>query len=370
MLRGWGRFIRLVGVMLFVFGATANAQSQSETGARTLQVLTKKIEPFVSHENGKFSGFSIELWQLIAEKLELKFQFKLEPTLSDLLTNMKEGRGDVAIAAVTITAQREVDIDFSHPFFRSGLAILTANKASSISSQVMDVLRSVFLSKTFALAGMILLVILLLVSHIIWLLERKNNPQFARDYFPGIWDSFWWALVTLATVGYGDKAPTAVAGRLFAMIWMVAGYLLFVYFTASITSSVTIRELRGSINGPDDLPGHKVAVIAKSTSAAYMSRYANTVKTIHVDQIEAAYDLLSKGKIEAIVHDAPVLLFYAGQEGAGKTKIAGSVFQEEDYGIVLPNDSKLREPINRAILNLFESGEYAALYAKWFGTRQ
>ncbi len=360
----------LAGLVLLVIGPALQVHAQERTiaGPQTLKILTKRIEPFVSYKDRKFSGFSIDLWQLIAERQGWKYEFKLEPTLAALLFDMKEGRADAAIAAVTITAEREQYIDFSHPYFRSGLAILTASESASATSQVLGVLLSMFLSKTFAWAGIILLVTLLIASHIIWLLERRNNPQFAKSYIPGLWDSFWWALVTITTVGYGDKAPKAIFGRLFAMFWMIVGYFMFAYFTASVTSSVTVRELRGAINGPGDLGGHKVAVIEKSTSAKYMRQFAAGATLINVDRIEQAYHMLDNGTIEAIVHDAPVLLYHAAQQGPGRTRIAGPVFHEEDYGIVLPEGSKLREPVSRAILRLMENGDYARLYAKWFGT--
>ena len=334
---------------------------------KSLTVLTKRIEPFVSYENDQFSGFSIELWQKIAEHQNLKFEFKMEPSLTSLLEGMYEARADVAIAAITITAEREAKIDFSHPYFSSGLSILTNNNNSSAFSQIWEIISSIFLSKTFAIAGILLLGTLLVVSHIIWLLERHKNPHFSKAYIPGLWDSFWWAMVTLATVGYGDKAPVAVFGRLFAMFWMIVGYFMFAYFTASVTSFVTIRELRGTINGPDDLPGHKVAVISKSSSDKYMDRYSRNVKIVRVEKIEKAYELLSKAKVDAVVHDSPVLLYYVQRKGEGKFKVAGQPFHEEDYGIVFPNGSTLREPINRAILQLVENGEYAKIYNKWFG---
>ena len=37
----------------------------------------------------------------------------------------------------------------------------------------------------------------------IYFKERKNNPEeFPRDFIPGFWQGFWWALVTMTTVGY------------------------------------------------------------------------------------------------------------------------------------------------------------------------
>lgn len=36
-----------------------------------------------------------------------------------------------------------------------------------------------------------------------WYLERKNNSEM----FPSLWEALWWTVVTVVTVGYGDKTP-------------------------------------------------------------------------------------------------------------------------------------------------------------------
>ena len=70
---------------------------------------------------------------------------------------------------------------------------------------------------------------------------------------------------------------------------------------------------------------------------------------------------------DAIVFDAPVLLFYSQNQGYGLVKVVGPIFQKENYGIALPTDSPLREPINAALLRLQSSGSYEKIYEKCFG---
>ena len=68
-----------------------------------------------------------------------------------------------------------------------------------------------------------------------------------------------------------------------------------------------------------------------------------------------------------MVHDAPILSYYAATEGRGRFTTAGRVFHPEKYGIALPSVSSRREDVNRAILRIREDGTYEALIEKWFG---
>lgn len=351
---------------LLVISLPAFAQESSNL---ELRILTKPIAPFVTKTGDELSGFSVDLWDLIARERGWQYEWVYLETLGEMLDQMRDGKADVAIAAVSITAERETFIDFSYPYYQAGLQILVSGKDGGTGAAIWSAVKELFTSQAFAIAAVIFLASVLIVSHITWFLERKNNPHFSKSYIPGLWDAFWWAIVTITTVGYGDKAPKAVTGRIFALFWMIFGYFMFAYFTAAVTSTVTVQELRGDIQGPDDLFDKRVAVIANSTSASFLQRRGKTSNVVAVSSADEAYQLLNEKRIEAFVHDAPVLQYYVTQQGAGDVRIAGEVFNHEQYGVVLPRGSALREEVNQSILRLREDGSYAALIDKWFGGR-
>jgi voltage-gated potassium channel len=49
-------------------------------------------------------------------------------------------------------------------------------------------------------------------------------------------DALWWSIVTITTVGYGDKFPVTTEGRMIASVLMIAGVGLFGTFTAGVAS--------------------------------------------------------------------------------------------------------------------------------------
>ncbi len=339
----------------------------NKTGGRPLVVLTKPIAPFVMRDpDGRISGFSMELWQALAKRLGAKSEIVMLPSLKALLDNIHQGAGDAGIAAVTITAEREKALDFSHPYFRSGLQIMVRAQPGGVLSRALAVMRGILNSPSFRFAMMALGLFVLVVAHVIWLAERRRNPQFCRHYPAGLWDAVYWTLVTISTVGYGDKTPKTNAGRAIALALIIFGYVAFAWFTATITSALTVTELAGAIRGPDDLAGKQVATVRHSTSEKWL-RQRPGVHVRAFGNILDAYAQLEAGKVDAIVYDYPVLSHYARTKGRGKVRMTGPVFNHEPYGVIFPEGSPLREKVNQALLELMESGEYRRMHIKWFG---
>ena len=184
---------------------------------KTLKVATKILPPFVTEENGELGGFSIELWKNIAQELGIKSDFKKTESIPGLLSALKDKQADLSIAAISVTAQREQDFDFSQPIFDAGLQILVRSQGSQ--SSLARLLGSIFTPTLFQLLGLMVLIVLI-PAHIIWLVERNHDGGFLENsaYFPGIFKACWWAAATLAT--QAEEMPKSAWGRVMAVIWM------------------------------------------------------------------------------------------------------------------------------------------------------
>jgi voltage-gated potassium channel len=69
----------------------------------------------------------------------------------------------------------------------------------------------------------IFLIILVFASVALFLLEREAQPA----HFGSLPLSFWWAVTTLTTTGYGDSVPVTFIGRLIAGLVMICGLGIF-----------------------------------------------------------------------------------------------------------------------------------------------
>ncbi len=82
--------------------------------------------PFEFKQDGKYTGFDIQLWEAIAQQAGLKY--RLQPMdFNGIIPGLQTRNLDVALAGITIREDRAKVIDFSDPYYESGLAILVAN---------------------------------------------------------------------------------------------------------------------------------------------------------------------------------------------------------------------------------------------------
>lgn len=85
----------------------------------------------------------------------------------------------------------------------------------------------------------ICLLMTIVSGFITWLLETWCNPdEFSRPLWRGWFEGFWWSFISMTTVGYGDKTPRSIPGRLFAVVWILMGITLFGILTGLLTSAI------------------------------------------------------------------------------------------------------------------------------------
>jgi voltage-gated potassium channel len=85
----------------------------------------------------------------------------------------------------------------------------------------------------------VMLVLLMIAATVMYMLEHNAQPQL----FSSIPASLWWAIVTIATVGYGDMTPITIGGRVFAGVTMLIGIAMFAV-PAGILATGFAAEIR------------------------------------------------------------------------------------------------------------------------------
>lgn len=343
-------FFRAFVLFVLFSGSPLTAFAQQGETADVHEVGIRIAPPFVMHgeEPGTYRGLSIELWERIGERMGFTSVYT-EMGLGEMLTAVESGQVDFAVAALTITPERERVVDFTHPFHTSGLGIAVPMETRFLNWW--GAVGALFSKEFLTVIGGLGLV-LLGTGFLLLLFERKKNAeQFGGSWLEGIGASFWWSAVTMTTVGYGDKAPITLGGRLVALYWMFAGIIIISSFTAAIASALTVSSLSSGIEGPDDLIRYESAVLAHSTSADYLRE--RQFRFREVETLEDAMELLRQGRVAAVVHDAPILQYLTQQDP--DLGVLPQVFQRQDYGIAMGMGNELRQELNVALLEEIQS---------------
>ncbi|WP_041468555.1 transporter substrate-binding domain-containing protein [Chloroherpeton thalassium] len=351
--------VSVIAIILFAnFPALANSAYDEN---KMLIIATKEAAPFSIKTDEGWCGISIELWQQICRDLGIHYEFK-EMGLEEMLEAVSHGKVDAAVAAITITKEREEAFNFSHPYYTTGLGIATKKKNEG---RWMSIVKQFFSGSFLSVVG-VLSVILLLTGIFIWFFERKKNPeQFGEKPIEGIGAGFWWAAVTMTTVGYGDKAPVTFGGRLVALVWMFAGLIFISSFTAAITTALTVDELGSVIHGPNDLFKVRVGTVAGSTSEKYLIQKHIGYKKYH--SIDGCLASLKQDNIDAVVYDEPIIRYLISKEDATELKVLENTFKKQYYAFAIPAGSPLEESLNRKLAEIIGSQEWRDLLYKYMG---
>jgi len=327
---------------------------------RPLRVVTAAVAPFVLPDTDPPAGFSVDLWNEIGRRMHVESRWQVLSTTAELVTAVQQGKADVANGAITMTAEREAVVDFSQAYVDSGLQIMVRGDRDDA---LLDGLRSVpwlTIGQLFAAAAVLIIVL----GHGVWLLERRHESEYAKPYLRAIGEGIWETLLIIATGEHTQrKVPGAARRVAVAVLWLV-GIVLVAHLTATVTSSQTARRLQSSIQGPQDLPGHSIASVRGTSAADYLSQRG--LPFVGVENGPEAIRMLTAGEVEAVVYDAPALQYWAvrlGQRGIG---VVGPIFRPEKYGIAVAVGSPLRKRINEALLDLYGDGAYEKIHASWF----
>lgn len=356
---------RRIASGFFVILSFLVAPTSAEVEAPEVRVAVVVVPPLVMEQNGSLTGFSVELWSAIAKRLKLETSYQVLPDGSALEEAMRSKRADLT-PTIFITSARDVNFDFSYPILDSGLQIMVreADSTAAPPRPVLDMLRLLFSRTTLEWFGVALL-LALIPAHLVWLLERRHKKGIIsnRNYFPGIFEAGFWGLSTLTLQSEG--MPRQWATRVLSILWMFAGVVFVASYTARLTSTLTVERIVGSIEGPGDLPGKKVATLANSITVDYLREQNAQVQEFASGEMFRA--LLDK-KVDAIVAPSPLLLYYGAHEGKGRVRMVGPVFNTKPVAIELQLGSPLRKKIDGALIAFGEDGTYQQIYNKWFGT--
>src|SRR5262249_12809922 len=167
-MRAWLRVcLAIVGLTLFA------SPTLAQPVPATLRVATFAVPPLAMEKDGRWSGFSIELWEEIAVRLKTASAYQAVPGVHEAFDALRTGKADIVVTGVFITAERDRDFDFSHTIMETGQQVMVRDDGGAAQpNPFVDLLDLLFSRTTLVWIG-VAAVLLLVPAHIVWLIERR-----------------------------------------------------------------------------------------------------------------------------------------------------------------------------------------------------
>ncbi|CAF0848458.1 unnamed protein product [Rotaria sordida] len=84
-------------------------------------------------------------------------------------------------------------------------------------------------------------IFLIVVAYLIWLVEKDESKPASEDMFHSFADTLWWAIVTMATIGYGDKCPSTYIGKMITSCLCICGVAFWTLPSGIIGSGFALK---------------------------------------------------------------------------------------------------------------------------------
>ncbi|MFM7052382.1 MAG: ion channel, partial [Planctomycetota bacterium] len=293
------------------------------------------VPPFavLDPETGVWSGPAIELFRQAATEAGAEVSFT-EVRRGGLNDEVVEGLVDASALPLFPTRELRRTAHVSPPVASGQLAVVV--RRQHVLGDFVDLLSSIF-GRSQLRIYTIVVGFALVFALIVWLLERRRNPQFRGHRGGGIGSSMWWSMSTLSTVGYCDKVPQTTSGRAAAGVWMMLSLVLTSLFTAAVTSSLTVSAQTRRVNSLGDLPLARVGLV----DGSYASRYfiERGIPFVSYPTSAAALAALSAGNIDASADASLLVEAHVRQADThGELEVLPDRFAPGEYHFVLNSE--------------------------------
>ncbi|KAF6211502.1 hypothetical protein GE061_012014 [Apolygus lucorum] len=348
--------------------------------------------------NERFEGFGIDLIHELSLMSGFNYTFRVQEDKSSgspktlengtrvwsgMIGEVLAGRADLAIADMTITRERERDVDFTMPFMNLGISILYRKPMaappslfsflSPFSYEVWGYILSAYLGVSF------LLFVMARISPYEWTNPYPCNqdPTELETQF-SLSNSLWFTTGSILQQG-SDVAPISVSTRMVAAIWWFFTLIMVSSYTANLAAFLTIEQ---KIEPFTDVEGLANSDGAIKYGAKKGGATANFFRDSNEPVFQKMYKFMqenpdcSPSSNEAGVTRVQENTDYAflmesasieyEQERKCELTMVGDLLDSKGYGIAMRQNSSYRNVLSRNVIRLQEKGKLTQLRDKWW----
>ncbi|XP_071628678.1 glutamate receptor ionotropic, kainate 2-like isoform X6 [Temnothorax longispinosus] len=354
----------------------------------------RKISSHVVTGNDRYEGFAIDLIQEMSKMLGFNYTFEVQTDndygsfnnvtkkWSGMLGKIIDGKADLAITDLTITATREEAVDFTSPFMNLGISVLyrmPTKAPPGFLSFLGPFSKDVWM---YLIGAYLTVTTLLFVIGKLCPVEWKNpypcikEPEVLETPFTLTETPFLVSGAILKSpTGF---APAGISTRALAVAWWFFALIIGNTYIANLAAALSTKSVVWSFQVAEELAyQQKIKYGAKINGSTYFFFQDSTYEPyviMYNYMKDHANEVLMKSNEDGVrkVQNENYAYFmesssieYIKQRKCNVTQIGG-LLDSKSYGIAMKKDASYRMDLSGAILKLHETGVINELQTKWW----
>lgn len=333
---------------------------------------------------GVLQGFLIDVIHELSKEAKFEYDIYLRPDrkYANVIEELKNQEKDMALVPITITAQREQDIDFSKPFMDFSLSLIM-QKANEPAINNFAFLQPFTGTVWLSTIGVVLFItgMMCVMDYLSPFGYRARARE--SDDEPGnefnLLNSLWFATASVLQQG-PDNTPLAPSGRLLASTFWFFILILISTYTANLAAFFTIKRTANTINSLEALANQDKIKYGVMKGGSVMTFFENSEDSLYrkmfshmreyktfVDGTRAGVER-ARNEQYAYITEYPYLEYY-NQQKPCNTRLLKNLIQTKSYGIGLQRNSPYTNRITVGILNLRERNFIEKTRRRWWDDR-
>ncbi len=341
-----------------------------EVQKKKLKIALFQDPPFsFQKKDGTWQGIAVDIIKKIVVSNNLQYEFvplskEAQPFSSQDLKEADFSQYDIILKSVPdVIFKKGYTYDYSLPYYVGGIVVVQKKVPTTLIDMLLHALSSEEFITTFSL----LCFYITLGMVLMWFFERKQRgTPFRTDIKGGLWDSFWWCTSITSTIFPCELYPKSMKGRVLAIIWMFLSVTIFWGFIGTISSSLTVNQIKAPIQELKSLSALKIAAVKNSSTEVFLKNNMISYKT--VESLEAGLKKVQMGENEAFIGPEPLVRYYIKNNNQYDDLIISPIsFSTQYYSFILTLNSPLLHPLNYEVLRIINTYFWKKVLFEYMG---
>ncbi|XP_074315793.1 glutamate receptor 2.8-like [Silene latifolia] len=308
------------------------------------------------------TGFCIDIFESVMKNLGYSGHYDYHsfqnPSYYDFVRQVYLQKYDIVVGDITIVANRSSLADFTLPFTESGVTMVVPVKDDKKSAWV-------FLKPLTWELWVATLCTFVFIAFAIWVLEHRINEEFRGPPLHQVGTSLFYSF-SMMVFAQRENVLSNLS-RCVVVVWVFVVLVLTQSYTASLTSMLTVQQLKPTVTSVDELVSSGANVGFQDGTFVedlLIKRGFNKSKLISYDSSENLHDLLSKGEIAAVFDEIPYMRLFLALYPS-KYLMMQPLYKTDGFGFAFPKGSLLAPVVSGEILNVTEGDQMGEFEKKW-----